>query len=140
MKAPTSRVPIPVVTKVRRPEWRIPRIDERVRHEKILREEAKLERLAQGTEPHGRELLRKKMYWVGKQLQDGVRGDIILQEVEREVRQFAMLREQWALLLSRIWNVSLARLVDASPTLFSAVLIAIVKFERDCELRRSASS
>lgn len=130
MKAPNADAPIMIVTKVKHSNWRIPRIDEEAHHQKYLKEEAERERLRQGTSPDGRELFRKMLYRIGTQLEAGVRGDTILREVEREVRQFAIVREGWARLLSRLYTVSSAKWMELTPTLFSVILIKLIMLER----------
>jgi len=117
----------PIVTKTPKKNWRIPRLDEMARRRELEREEALLKQFGEGTTPQGRELLRKLMYNCERQLRDGKTISAVVADIEPEVRQFAMLREEWSLLLSRIAPIRYSHLIEARPYFFAGILVTIVQ-------------
>ena len=129
MKTPTGRKQSPIVIAVPKRKWRIPRLDEMSRRREVEREEFRLKQLGEGTTPQGRELLRKLKFLCEQRLQSGRSVAATAAEAEFDVREFAMLRKEWSLLLSRAYRVELPILLEARPYFFAWLLVAIVAAE-----------
>src|SRR5437764_1418624 len=71
----------------------------------LRKEEETLAKLSEGTTPHGREILRKLLYFIEKSCWESRPFDEILKYVQNEILIFAVLHQEWLLLLSRLWRL-----------------------------------
>src|SRR6266496_4980111 len=112
MKTPTGRKQSPIVIAVPKRKWQIPRLDEMSRRREVERDESSLKQLGEGTTPQGRELLRKLKFLCKQRLQSGQSIPATAAEAEFHVREFAMLRTEWSLWLSRVYQIELPILLE----------------------------
>lgn len=116
------------VRKLPRRKWCIPRIDEAERIKQDFQEEERLKRLAEGTTPHGRELLRK-IVWSAEQLlrNETQTESEVIDLIRSELHGFQELRLEWGLLLSRIFRVKDDTLREMSPALLAHIVVRLAK-------------
>ena len=114
------------VTKRPRREWEIPRIDAQQRALAYQKEETRLKAIAEGTTPHGREILRKILYHAEKLLSE---GDHTLHEIEVIIQghawYFKALWPEFARLLSRIYGGDEEMWLQTSPRSFAKLVVVI---------------
>src|SRR6266496_5579379 len=138
MKARSQGKEFVVVTKVPKLYWRIPRLDEKARLQELGQEEEASQRLGEGTTPQGRELLRKLLFGCEMGVREGKSIRDMAVEIQPQLLEFAMLRKEWSLLISRLWGVGFDQLLEARPYFFAVIVATIAAGNIDRKKRRDA--
>lgn len=128
---------IPVI-KQRRCEWEIPHIDAPARLLEQKQEEERIRILCDGTTPQGREILRKIIFRAERMMQDETCSDPqILTTLGKELKLYEILQEEFLLLLSRMWQVDLAKMRKLPLNGIAGLLLLRLKLERTIRIAKS---
>lgn len=123
----------PVLKKPRR-KWIIPRTDAGERWLTQQHDEARLRKMAEGTTPHGRELLRHLFWSTKRDLRIGTRTRTEIETTAAgTIAREKLLKPEWALLVARLLNTDPEPLINGSDLLLGKVIVLMV--ERSLEIQ-----
>jgi hypothetical protein len=128
---------VPVI-KQRRSHWEIPPIDASTWVLEQQREEERIRALCEGTTPQGREILRKMIFRAKKMLEDKVGSEAqIVAVLHGEFEIYEILRDEFLLLLSRIWRVDLESVRKLLLKQLAMLLLIRLKLEQAIRVARN---